>query len=129
VRAKGVTPAESQEAINNRCLSQMPLDRWYGLNIADMRAPITLDPGTPVDVTQICRAEARLWALAAHRGGFHGILYRLNQDPDGRRGLALFYEAGEHKPPNVVAPQPIVVGARRELHDLLGYRGDDPLAV
>jgi hypothetical protein len=73
--------------------------------------------------------EARLWALAAHRGGFHGILYRLNQDPDGRRGLALFYEAGEHKPPNVVAPQPIVVGARRELHDLLGYRGDDPLAV
>jgi hypothetical protein len=129
VREGGVTPAESQKAINKRSLSQMPLDRWYGRKIADMTSGIPLDSANPVDVTTIGRHAARPWALAAHHGGFGGLLYKLNEDPKQRRGLALFWKAGEHKPSNCVAPQPIVVGARRELGDLLGYRGDDPLAV
>lgn len=130
VRADGVTPAESQAAINKRCLSQMPLDRWFGHKIADMTSPFMLDGlSCVVDVTAISRAEARLWAVAAHRAGFGGILYRLREDPERRRGLALFAEAGEAEFANAVAAQPVVVGARRELHDLLGYRGDDPLAV
>ena len=129
VRDGGVTPAESQAAINKRALSQMPLDRWYRRAIADMTGPITIGVASRVDVTEIPRAEARRWAVAAHGGGFGGILYRPKEDPEGRRGLALFYKKGEHEPSNVVPSQPIVVGARRELHDLLGYRGDDPLAV
>lgn len=129
VRAEAVTPADSQEAINKRRLSQMPLDRWYGCKVADMTSPILLDRSNPVDITAITRREARPWAVAVHRAGFAGILYKLSEDPEQRRGLAVFWSAGEQEPSNVVPPQPIVVGARRELHDLLGYRGDDPLAV
>ena len=104
VREGDVTPAESQEAIGKRCLSQMPLDRRYGRKIADMTVPIAVDPANPVNATTISRPEARPWALAAHRGGFDELLYELSEDPKCRRGLALFWEAGEHEPPNVVTP-------------------------
>jgi RES domain len=126
LREVGVTAAQAQRAANERNLSQMPLDRWYGKRIADFTAPTIRRHGLPVDIAALDRSVARPWALAARRGGFYGILYRLREDPERRRGLALFHDAGEYAPVDQPFPQPIVVGIRHDLVALFDgeYRGD-----
>ena len=126
LREQGVTPAQAQVAANEKSLSQMSLDRWYGTPIADFTTSTVSQYGAPTRISALDRADARPWALAAQRGGFQGILYRLREDPKHRRGLALFYKACEHEPPIQPYPQPIVVGMRNDLLDLFDgeYRGD-----
>ena len=126
LRESGVDAPAAQRAANARCLSQMPLDRWYGERIADFTAPEIDSQGAPTDIAALARSDARPWAEAAHDAGFSGILYRLREDPAHRLGLALFHHAGEHAPPNLVAPVGLVVGLRHELQDLFEgeFRGD-----
>jgi hypothetical protein len=126
LREQGVTHAESQEAANARRLSQMALDRWYELPIADFTSPAVTAHGAPADVASVSRAEGRMWAEATRHAGFHGILYRLGQDPKHRRGLALFYEAGEHALPSQPSPICLPVGLRKDVAELFDgeYRGD-----
>jgi hypothetical protein len=130
LRETGVSHSESQVAANTRRLSQMPLDRWYGKPIADFTSAVLEDHGAPTDIAALPRADARRWAEAARAAGFDGILYRLGQDPQRRRGLALFGGAGEHAPADQPPAQPLPVGLRKELTDLFNgeYRGD-PLLV
>lgn len=126
LRQSDVTPIQAQAAANKRALSQMSLDRYYNTRVADFTAPSVSQYGAPTCIAALDRADARPWALAAHRGGFQGILYCLREDPKHRRALALFHDAGEHGPPNQPYPQPIVVGIRNDLLDLFDgeYRGD-----
>jgi hypothetical protein len=131
VREPDVAAADSQRAYNDRRLSAMPLDRFYGTRIADFTSGALRYFKAPLDVASLARAEARPWARAARASGFGGILYRLREDPERRLGLALFGEAGPADPPDAQPlPQPLPVGLRQEVLRLFegGYRGD-PLAV
>jgi RES domain len=128
LRETGVSEAAAQAASNERHLSQMPLDRWYGTRIADFTSPACDSYGAPPDIAGLSRAEARPWAIAAHDAGFTGIHYKLCEDPAHRVGLALFHEAGEHPPMGAAGGVALPVGLRRGLTDL--FEGDsrgDPL--
>lgn len=132
VREPDVTAAESQRAYNDRRLSAMPLDRFYGTRIADFTSGAVRYFSVPVGVASLTRAEARPWARAAHAGGFGGILYRLRDDPERRLGLALFGDAGPADAPDTQPfPQPLPVGLRQEVLRLFegGYRGDPLVAL
>lgn len=132
IRICGVSAAEAQKAAALRRVSPLGLDRWHGKPIADFTSPAAHDDhGAPGDIALVDRAEARAWAVAALSGGFHGVLYRLQMDPERRFGLALFYDSGPlNTSPSDGTPQRLPVGLKRELHELIGtYRGDDPLAM
>lgn len=126
LRSQALTPRQAQVAVDKRHLSQTPLDRWYGERIADLTSEAALQYGAPVDLPMLARACSRPWAIAAQRGGFKGILYRLREDPRRRRGLALFGRAGECTPPGQPGSSPLPVGLREELTELFEgeYRGD-----
>jgi hypothetical protein len=126
LRESTVTAREAQTAADERHLSQMPLGRWYGERIANFTSEDTPRYGAPADIAILDRPCARRWALAAHRSGFQGLLYRLREDPQRRCGLALFGHAGESPPPGQSAPSPLPVGLRKELLALFEgeYRGD-----
>lgn len=130
MRESGVSAADSQHAANARRLSAMPLDRWYGLPIADFTSAAVTRHGAPADIALIPREDARPWAIAASAAGFHGILYPLAEDPQRRRGLALFLDHGPQPPDGQPEPVRLVTGLRNEVLDLFGgvYRGD-PLAI
>jgi hypothetical protein len=140
MREPNITAADSQMAANARHLSSMPLDRWYGRPIADFTSPGAASHGAPADVAAITRAQGREGALAARAAGFHGILYRLGQDPglldpstgavERRRGLALFGNAGDNPPAAQPPPSGLPAGLRNEVLALFNgeYRGD-PLPI
>jgi hypothetical protein len=129
IRESDVPPKEAQEAANKRCLSVMPLDRWYALPIADFTSAAVEWFGAPTQISELDRADARPWAAAAHAAGFGGILYRLGEDPKKRLGLALFGRAGENVPPFQPPPALLPVGLQHELTDLFDgeHRGDPVL--
>jgi hypothetical protein len=122
----GVDHAEAQKAADQRRLSAMPLDRWYGERIADFTNEDVVSFGAPADIAGEDRASARPWALAVRAAGFAGIHYRLREDPLHRSGLALFGDRGEHPAPNQPPPVVLPVGLRNELSVLFDgeYRGD-----
>jgi hypothetical protein len=122
--------ARSQKVINERALSAMPLDRWRGRKIADFTSAAVVHYGAPAKIEDVPRDQARPWGVAAKEGGFAGILYRLSKDrrEPKRWGLALFFEAGEHAPPNEQSRNPLPTQLRNELANLIGAYPDDPLA-
>lgn len=122
-------PRRAQAEACARRLSQMALDRWHGKPLADFTDPTAIAHGAPPDIALVPRSEARRWAMNAQAAGFHGILYRLKNDPHRRRGLALFWEAGEHPAPGQPCPLRFPVGLRHELAGLFDDRPDDPLAA
>jgi len=132
LRQRNVGARDAQVAASKRVLSQMPLDRYYGQQVADFAAEGLKAVGAPADVGALSRAAARPWASVAQRSGYHGILFRLHADPQRRRGLALFDHAGArdllpHQPQGT----PLTVGQQHELRDLFGgaWSGDDPLSA
>jgi|GEM_PF-2201091 len=129
LRTPDVSAREAQQSANQRAMSAMPLNPWFGKPLADFASPSVAKQGGPPDVALLTRAEGRLWALAAREAGYHGIRYRLGQDPCRRIGLALFCEYGErHLPFHSTVALP--VRPRNELLALFGtYRGDDPQAA
>lgn len=124
-RAIVETHAESQNALDDRRLSQISLERWHGLRVADFTAP----QAVPAQVEQLDRDQARPWAAAAHAAGFAGIVYRLREDPQSRRALAMFGSAGPLDVTDQPFAQPLPVGLRNDLLELFDgqYRGD-PIA-
>ncbi|HEY1566942.1 MAG TPA: RES family NAD+ phosphorylase [Solirubrobacteraceae bacterium] len=127
VREADVAAAESQAAYNARRLSALPLDAYHGLAVADFTSSSVARFGAPADIAALPRSEARPWARAAHEGQFHGILYRLREDPKRRRGLALFGDGGPADPPRGQQdPWELPTGLRNEMHTLFEgeYRGD-----
>jgi hypothetical protein len=127
VREKAVPAADSQQAYNDRRLSQMPRNALEGERIADFTSAAVEYFAAPPDIAALTRAEARPWARKAHDGGFAGILYRLREDSKRRLGLALFGTAGPCDPPSDQPfPQELPVGLRQEVLDLFEgeYRGD-----
>jgi len=120
----------SQKVVNDRALSAMPLDRWLGKKIADFTSAAVVHHDAPAEIENLPHDKARLWAVAAQAGGFAGILYRLSMDrrEPKRWGLALFFDAEEHAPPNEQSSIPLPTQLRNELADLIGAYPDDPLA-
>lgn len=129
LRTPDVSAPEAQISANQRALSDMPLNPWFGKRLADFASPDVAESGGPADVALLSRAEGRRWALAAQATGYSGIRYRLGQDPCRRLGLALFCAHGHSDLPfhSTVA---LPVRPRNELLALFGtYRGDDPQAA
>jgi len=107
----GLSPQEAQDAVVDREVSAMALDAFCGKPIADFMSPLVEQFGAPAYIEKLEHSDTRPWAQAAWDGGFHGIQYRLEKDPEHRVGLALFGRAGpRNKPINQGAPQPFVVG-------------------
>ncbi len=130
LRAITENHARSQRVTNGRVVSPMPLDRWYDKKIADFTSAAVQLHGAPVAIEDVAHDESRAWALAAYRGGFGGILYRLRRDRSRNRyGLALFGTAGQWPPDNAQDPLFLVVRLRKEMAQLAGGYPDDPLAV
>lgn len=115
-----------QLAANDRHLSQMPLDRWYGKPIADFTSREAERHGARPTSPHCPEARQDPGRRRPGDVSFAGVLYRLREDPARRVGLALFGDVGEHPPPGVVATVPLPVGLRHELEDLFEgeYRGD-----
>jgi hypothetical protein len=129
LRTPDVSAPEAQISANQRALSAMPLNPWFGKRLADFASPDVVESGGPADVALLSRTEGRRWALAAQATGYSGIRYRLGQDPCRRLGLALFCAHGHSDLPfhSTVA---LPVRPRNELLALFGtYRGDDPQAA
>lgn len=133
LRERGVTLLESQEAASLRRLTAMPLNAYHGLRVADFTAAESHEHfGAPTDVGRVSHTEGQRWALAAHTAGFAGVLFRLNQDPERRIGLALFGDADEHAPHSAHAQwsAELPVGLLHELQWMFGGEwSGDPLAA
>ncbi len=129
LRTPDVSAPDAQISADERAMSAMPLNAWFGKRLADFTSPDVANRGGPADVALLTRAEGRRWALAAHDAGFSGIRYRLGQDPCRRVGLALFCAHGRGELP-FHSTVPLPVRPRNELLALFGtYRGDDPQAA
>jgi hypothetical protein len=129
LRTPDVPVRDAQISADQRALSAVPLNAWFGKPLADFASPDVAVRGGPADVALLTRAEGRGWALAAQHAGYAGIRYRLGQDPCRRLGLALFCAHGRSDLPfhSTVA---LPVRPRNELLALFGtYRGDDPQAA
>lgn len=131
LRERDVSAQNAQAAAQNRRLSQMPLDWYYGKRIADFTADGLVALGAPADIGALTREDARPWAVAARNTGYSGMLFRLHADPRRRHGLALFGPAGPRDPlPHQPPGTPLTVGQQHELRDLFGaWSGDDPLSA
>jgi hypothetical protein len=108
----------------------MPLDRWYGKRLADFASPEVERFGAPPAIENVPHPESQAWALAACRGSFAGIRYRLKMDPNRKMlGLALFWDAGKHPPRDEQDALPTVVRLRKAMAYLAEGYPDDPLAI
>lgn len=130
LRETGVAAAAAQEAANERRMSAMAVDCYYGRSIADFTSGAARYFGLPVDFDNdnFTRARSRPFAEQAVAAGFVGVLYRLHQDPEHRLGLALFGNSGplDPEPSDQPAPTGLPAGLRNELRGLFKgeYRGD-----